>query len=48
MKKLSDAKNKLDILMALIKIKSEGVITEEGQRLWNSKKNRLEELGLMI
>ena len=41
-------KNKLDILMALIKIKSEGVITEEGQRLWNSKKNRLEELGLMI
>jgi hypothetical protein len=40
--------NKLSILMALIKIKSEGIITVEGQRLWDRKKSRLEELGLMI
>ncbi|KKT55247.1 MAG: hypothetical protein UW48_C0006G0088 [Microgenomates group bacterium GW2011_GWC1_44_23] len=40
--------NKLSILMALIKIKSEGIITVEGQRLWESQKNKLEELGLMI
>jgi len=36
------------ILRALIKIKSEGIITEEGQRLWESQKYKLVELGLMI
>lgn len=40
--------NKLKILMALIKIKSEGMTTVEAWRLWDSQKSKLEELGLML
>lgn len=40
--------NKLMILMALIKIKSEGMTTVEAWRLWDSQKSKLEELGLML
>lgn len=40
--------NELMILMALIRIKSEGMTTVEAWRLWDSQKSKLEELGLML
>lgn len=36
------------IYRALMKIKGSGEVTPESQRLWNSQKSKLEELGLML
>lgn len=40
--------NSLLIYRALMKIKGSGMVTLESQRLWDSQKGRLEELGLML